>query len=555
MVIHRALPHAPAGLRHRLAAAAHELPLRHRSLRWAVLALGVAASAWGAWVYDSKIEREARLRLEVIALDKANDIELRLRAYADVLYAMRGLFDASREVTREDFRRFAGALSLGERYPGLTNISYSFRVAGKDKAAFERAIRAELRARGPEAPPFAVKPPGERPEYAVLTYIEPMGKNIAAWGLDLNADPKRRAAVDGARDSGAVSSSAGVTLVRDSGSQITSILMRLAVYGGGGVPASLDQRRARYRGLVGSTVRVDELIEATVTKEALASTRLRVRLDGGGAAESAVLYDSLAPGARDGARRHESYASSHRIAAGDRDWIIELTPLSDPVARLDRAGVGAVLVVMLAASALLFWLMTSVATILRLRDALVDQATHDPLTGLYNRRYMEEWLRLELHRARRHGRAVGVVMLDIDHFKRVNDRFGHEAGDLVLREVADTICAAARKSDVICRYGGEEFLVLMPEASLADAARKAEELRAAVGRLRLQSRGTPVGALAISAGVCAFPDHGQDAEALLRCADEALYAAKERGRDRVVLAEGRPAYARSAASEPALAGT
>jgi diguanylate cyclase (GGDEF)-like protein len=191
--------------------------------------------------------------------------------------------------------------------------------------------------------------------------------------------------------------------------------------------------------------------------------------------------------------------------------------------------------VTLAISALLFWLIGSLATIVRLRDELLEQATHDPLTGLYNRRYMEEWLRHELHRARRHGRPVGAVMLDVDHFKRVNDRFGHEAGDVVLREIALAVKRAARKSDIVCRYGGEEFLVLMPEAALRDAARKAEELRGAVGAMRLESRGRPVGPITISLGVAAFPDNADDADALLRCADDALYAAKQAGRDRVAV--------------------
>src|SRR5690349_21771199 len=122
-----------------LIARAHELPMRYRSLRWVVLALGVGCALGSAWLYDAEIRRAARLRFEVLAVDKANDVELRVRAYADVLYALRGLFDASDRVTREDFRQFAEALSVGERYPGLTNISFSFRVARELKAAFERA--------------------------------------------------------------------------------------------------------------------------------------------------------------------------------------------------------------------------------------------------------------------------------------------------------------------------------------------------------------------------------------------------------------------------------
>ncbi len=166
---------------------------------------------------------------------------------------------------------------------------------------------------------------------------------------------------------------------------------------------------------------------------------------------------------------------------------------------------------------------------------------------------MQEWFRLEIFRARRHGRPVGVIMIDVDHFKRINDRLGHEAGDVVLRELASVIRAAARASDVVCRYGGEEFVVLMPEAFVADAARKAEELRAAVERLALESQGRAVGPLTISAGVSGFPWHAQDTDALLRCADEALYCAKQQGRNRVIDAK-QPRHVCRAPAESA-AGT
>jgi diguanylate cyclase (GGDEF)-like protein len=530
----------------RLVARAHELPLRHRSLRWTALALGIVLSVVSAWEYRAQLERSARLRFQVLALDKANDIELRLRAYTDVLYALRGLFDASQQVTRHDFSHFADALSVGERYPGLTNISYTFRVPGAGKTAFETAIRAGLSGIG--APPFAIKPPGERSEYAVLTYIEPMGQNIVAWGLDLNADPKRRAAVEAARDSGAVSSSTGVTLLRDNGSSIASILMRLAVYEGGGVPASLEDRRRLYRGLVGSTVRVDELIEAAVPHDIMSQMRIRVALGGAGADEA--LYDSRPRSAAQD--QYAAYAVGYRITLADRDWHVQFTPVTDPVESLERFGVAAVLAVALAVSTLLFWLLSSLGTILRLRDELLEQAMHDPLTGLYNRRYMEEWLRHEVFRARRHGRPIGVIMIDVDHFKRINDRLGHEGGDVVLRELASVIRGAARASDIVCRYGGEEFVLLMPEAAVADAARKAEELRAAVERLALQSQGRAVGPLTISAGVTGFPWHAQDTDALLRCADEALYAAKRLGRNRVIGAKPPRAVCRKPETETAV---
>ncbi|TMH16604.1 MAG: GGDEF domain-containing protein, partial [Betaproteobacteria bacterium] len=151
-----------------------------------------------------------------------------------------------------------------------------------------------------------------------------------------------------------------------------------------------------------------------------------------------------------------------------------------------------------------------------------------------NRHYVEEWFGLELRRAQRHGRPLAAIMLDIDHFKRFNDSFGHEAGDLVLRELAGVLRRFARESDVACRYGGEEFLVLLPECPFDAALPRAERLREEIAKLELRYDDQPLGLVSVSLGVAAFPDHAKESEELLRRADEALYLAKQTGRNRVV---------------------
>ena len=158
----------------------------------------------------------------------------------------------------------------------------------------------------------------------------------------------------------------------------------------------------------------------------------------------------------------------------------------------------------------------------------------DPLTGLYNRRYLDETIGRELPRARRQHENVGVIALDIDHFKRLNDSFGHDAGDFVLRALAEQIRAATRDSDIACRFGGEEFGIILPGASLSVARDRAEGLRTAVESLRLEFDGKPLGSFTISAGVASMPPHAQDWSFTLQTADRALYAAKEQGRNRVV---------------------
>src|SRR5258708_31966767 len=282
-----------------LIARLQQLPMRHRWLRWAVLAASLAFSAASAYYFRAQVKQEARSRFETVAIGVANDVQSRIGAYGDVLYAIRGLFDSSNEVTRDEFHQFAQALSLGERYPGATNISFALRVPHAKKLEFERAVRAERSLLVKELPEFAIKPPGERPEYVVLTYIEPMGKNVAAWGLDLNADPLRRSVVDRARDYGQIASSSGVTLLRDrdGNASISSTRLRLAVYRGGGVPGSLEERQRLYWGIVGSTVRVGEMVEATLSKEILSRAQLQIYEISEGTAGGTLLFLNAAAGA------------------------------------------------------------------------------------------------------------------------------------------------------------------------------------------------------------------------------------------------------------------
>lgn len=172
----------------------------------------------------------------------------------------------------------------------------------------------------------------------------------------------------------------------------------------------------------------------------------------------------------------------------------------------------------------------------RLREILRNQSIRDPLTGLFNRRYMEETLERELRRARRGNRNMGILMLDLDRFKQLNDTAGHEAGDAFLRELGELLQRSLRREDIPCRHGGEEFVVVLPDASLEDARRRAEQIRDGIKNLRTPYKGGIVGPLSASIGVAAYPEHGSTGEALIRTADAALYRAKREGRDRVMVA-------------------
>lgn len=172
---------------------------------------------------------------------------------------------------------------------------------------------------------------------------------------------------------------------------------------------------------------------------------------------------------------------------------------------------------------------------LRLRERLRLESTRDPLTGLFNRRYMEESLDREMRRAIRSRRPLSAIMLDIDNFKHFNDTCGHEAGDILLMELSRFLQNRTRKEDIACRYGGEEFVLILPEAALEIAQQRAEDLRQEAKHLQVRYRGQILDRITLSLGVSGYPEHADSTSELLRIADAALCRAKAEGRDRVLV--------------------
>ena len=170
-----------------------------------------------------------------------------------------------------------------------------------------------------------------------------------------------------------------------------------------------------------------------------------------------------------------------------------------------------------------------------------EQSVRDHLTGLFNRRYLEETLERELRRAQRDGSEVGVIMLDIDRFKELNDAYGHACGDVVLREVGALLRAGLRYADIACRYGGDELTLILPGAGREAVVARAEALRRDVSGLRLSCGADPLPPVTVSAGVGVFPHDGGSGSDVLAAGDKALYRAKRAGRDRVCVASAEPA--------------
>jgi diguanylate cyclase (GGDEF)-like protein len=175
---------------------------------------------------------------------------------------------------------------------------------------------------------------------------------------------------------------------------------------------------------------------------------------------------------------------------------------------------------------------------LRLRETLQEQAIRDPLTGLFNRRYLTESLEREMRRAQRRKSEVGIIMLDLDHFKRINDNYGHDVGDAFLSALGEYLLKHVREEDIVCRYGGEEFTLILPDATMEGSLERAEQLSEGIARLTVQYENQSYGNISASFGVAVFPRQGNTPEGVLKAADAALAQAKLEGRNRVILAEG-----------------
>jgi diguanylate cyclase (GGDEF)-like protein len=173
---------------------------------------------------------------------------------------------------------------------------------------------------------------------------------------------------------------------------------------------------------------------------------------------------------------------------------------------------------------------------LKLRDTLRQQSIRDPLTGLFNRRYLEETLATEIERAKRASGPFSILMLDLDHFKLFNDTHGHEAGDAVLQAVGRFLQQHIRGGDIACRYGGEEFTLLLPGIALAAGQQRAEQLCEGIRVLNVDFKNQMLGPLTLSIGIATYPNHGESGDLVVQAADVALYEAKSKGRDQVIVA-------------------
>jgi diguanylate cyclase (GGDEF)-like protein len=386
-------------------------------------------------------------------------------------------------------------------------------------------------------PDYEIRPPGDRPESVAIAYNEPfVGRNTRAIGIDLYADASRRAAMDKARETGEAAITGRVVLTGDGtrGAQLQQpgFLMFVPVFHELARELPRRDRRNAVSGYVFSPFRVQDLMRGILDEGVLLVLDMRI-YDEPGDNVQAELLDTRTAWRVTPEGSPPLFERIVHFPMPARAWTIQFVsrPEFDTALRAERPWI--VLAGGLLSSAVVFLLIIALVEAWNRAHHL---SMRDPLTGLFNRRYLDETMGRELPRARRLGQSVGIIVLDLDHFKQLNDTFGHDAGDYVLARMGELLRTAIRSGDIPCRFGGEEFGVIMPGASLENARNRAEAIRAAFSSMELEFDGSRIQSLTLSAGVTALSPHDQDWGRALRLADKALYAAKQAGRNRVMAA-------------------
>jgi len=264
----------------------------HAATAWVVLAIGCALSAAAAYWVARQVEQEARVKFENDVGDARDSIERRLQAYADVLHGARGLFTASESVSRDAFRRYVSSLDVDRRYPGIQVVVFNRRVPAEQKRDYEIAVRGDTSVDPNGYPNFAIKPPGDRPEYFPVEYLEPMAGNEEALGLDAGGEAVRLASVERARDSGRLAASGRITIVR-SDTQYAGFVLRLPLYRNGMPHETVAQRRQALVGLISSSYRMNHLMQGVLSEPLLRQIRIRI-YDAGYADNSAQAHPPAA---------------------------------------------------------------------------------------------------------------------------------------------------------------------------------------------------------------------------------------------------------------------
>jgi len=498
-------------------------------LPWLVLVITLGVT-WFAWDHERQATHKAlRSQFDFALRETVSRIEQRVLEYEQMLRGVQSLFATTHLNNRLAVHDYVDTLQID------ANIGVVQWVLAQRR--LEHLVT--LHAAG--LPNYAIQPDGLREAYAPIIQREPdVGRHFAPLGSDVWVNPMLRLALEKARDSGRAAISGKVQWKGEAGNDAASgFAMCLPVYEQDQPHDSVDDRRAHLTGWVYATFRMNDFMASLYGRQSPGLT-LAV-YDGTDTVDAFLLYHTDADAT--GTPKPLASANEYMVVAG-HNWTLSLSTQKAFEDRYDRdtetvaASAGIVLSLLLS---LLTWLMLNGRNrALRLAEAMTHElrhvAQHDTLTNLPNRALFGDRLQQELVRAKRQHGRFAMVFIDLDYFKPINDHFGHDVGDLVLRQVAVQLQSCVRATDTVGRMGGDEFVVLMAQISPTDdILALAEKLHQAVHQ-RFVVDGHEM-SISCSIGVAVYPDNAADALALTKCADDAMYRAKEAGRDCVRLCD------------------
>ncbi len=465
----------------------------------AVLLIAAGSVAAAAIVYVDD-RADFHQMQEDDALRSARQAEAVAELSIGQLASAAAFFQAEGSFTEHEFDVIAEPLL---EQGALSGTAYLQRVPDSQRAAFEERHGAPIHEMRDDGPHRAVR----RPEYFPIVYVVSERGTIAPVGYDLGGDPKRTPFLRRARDRGEAVATPPVPLLLGG----TGINVYRPVYRDGAPTATVAQRRAALTGFAAGAFRVNDLATAAVaTVPDEVDVQLRI--------EGETAY---------GAEGELEDAATAPIRIADRTWLLIVRDPNTPDVALPLLlGVVGISLAALLASLILSWSRNE-----RMQE-LQRQASLDSLTGLKNRRRFEEELRVAMARGRRDGSTGAMLMLDLDHFKQVNDSRGHPAGDRVIEEIAGVLRDRTRESDVLARIGGDEFAIVLPRCSPAEARVVAESVAEAIAEHHPSDEA--LGPITASIGVAMFgEDPRTSIESVISEADTAMYAVKDGGRDGV----------------------
>jgi diguanylate cyclase (GGDEF)-like protein len=460
------------------------------------VALGSVIAAIG--VYGNEHDNFHRMQNEE-AVRAARQMEAVAELSIGKLSSAAAFFRAERDLNAHEFSVIGHSLL---RQGVLSAAGFIPKVPASQRSSFERARGIEIHERLPGG---GVRPAGQRADYYPLTYVTAIATPRRGIGYDVGADPKRFPYLERARDTGGAAATPVIPLLLGN----KGVNVYLAIYRDGAPVSTRAERRKALIGFVAGGFAVTNLAATTGTVLPDA-VQTQLRLDG-----------SLVAGPQG----ELADAATAPVQIADRTWILAVEDPGGPSLGLPLA----LAILGLALSALLASLVIAWSRNERMQE-LERQASQDALTGLNNRRRFEEDLDTAMARSWREGNTGALLILDLDHFKQVNDSRGHQAGDELIKEVATVLRQRTRRSDALARLGGDEFAVILPRSDRGEAQLVAE----AIAREIRQHAGEGDDRISVSVGVAMFGDDPRTSVAtVISEADTAMYAAKDEGRDSI----------------------